>query len=123
MMYSGVIAVNSVEAGCLNASTPQSTQLCGVKRSLLDFFLPGREVEVELADAIDYEQDAFVVWDEAVGERIAKIATPTRMLRGTLIVSVKSGAWRNELSMRKQEIVGRINELLGGEIVKDIKFQ
>jgi predicted nucleic acid-binding Zn ribbon protein len=70
-----------------------------------------------------HEQDAFVVWDEAVGERIAKIATPTRMLRGTLIVSVKSGAWRNELSMRKQEIVGRINELLGGEIVKDIKFQ
>lgn len=70
-----------------------------------------------------HEQDAFVVWDEAVGERISKIATPTRMLRGTLIVSVKSGAWRNELSMRKQEIVARINELLGGEIVKDIKFQ
>lgn len=70
-----------------------------------------------------HEQDAFVVWDEAVGERIAKVATPTRMLRGVLIVSVKSGVWRNELSMRKREIVRRINELLGGEIVKDIKFQ
>ena len=70
-----------------------------------------------------HEQDAFVVWDEAVGERIAKIATPTRMLRGTLIISVKSGAWRNELNMRKQEILRRINELLGDEIVKDIKFQ
>ena len=70
-----------------------------------------------------HEQDAFVVWDEAVGERIANVATPTRMLRGTLIVSVKSGAWRNELSMRKQEVIRRINELLGGEIVKDIKFQ
>ena len=70
-----------------------------------------------------HEQDAFVVWDEAVGERIAKVATPTRMLRGTLIVSVKSGPWRNELNMRKQEVVRRINELLGGEIVKDIKFQ
>lgn len=70
-----------------------------------------------------HEQDAFVVWDEAVGERIAKVATPTRMLRGTLIVSVKSGPWRNELSMRKEEVVRRINKLLGGEIVKDIKFQ
>jgi predicted nucleic acid-binding Zn ribbon protein len=70
-----------------------------------------------------HEQDAFVVWDEAVGERIAKAATPIRMLRGTLIVSVKSGPWRNELSMRKPEILRRINELLGGEIVKDIKFQ
>jgi predicted nucleic acid-binding Zn ribbon protein len=70
-----------------------------------------------------HEQDAFVVWDQAVGERIAKIAIPTRMLRGTLIVSVKSGAWRNELSMRKQEIICRINELVGDEILKDIKFQ
>ena len=70
-----------------------------------------------------HEQDAFVVWDEAVGERIAKVATPTRMLRGTLIISVKSGAWRNELNMRKQEILRRINELLGDEIVKDIKFR
>ena len=70
-----------------------------------------------------HEQDAFLVWDQAVGERIAKIAIPTRMLRGTLIVSVKSGAWRNELSMRKQEIIRRINELVGDEILKDIKFQ
>jgi len=70
-----------------------------------------------------HEQDAFVVWDEAVGERIAAIARPSRMLRGTLIVGVKSGAWRNELSMRKQEILDRLNELLGEKIVKDIKFQ
>jgi predicted nucleic acid-binding Zn ribbon protein len=70
-----------------------------------------------------HEQDAFVVWDEAVGERIAVIARPSRMLRGTLIVGVKSGAWRNELSMRKQEIIDRLNELLGDKIVKDIKFQ
>jgi predicted nucleic acid-binding Zn ribbon protein len=70
-----------------------------------------------------HEQDAFVVWDQAVGARIAKVATPTRMLRGTLIVSVKSGAWRNELSMRKQEIIRRINELVGDEVLKDIKFQ
>lgn len=70
-----------------------------------------------------HEQDAFVVWDEAVGERIAEVAKPSRMIRGTLIVSVKSGPWRNELSMRKQEIIHRLNELLAGEIVKDIKFQ
>jgi predicted nucleic acid-binding Zn ribbon protein len=70
-----------------------------------------------------HEQDAFVVWGQAVGERIAKVATPTRMVRGTLIVSVRTGAWRNELSMRKQEIVQKLNELLGEEMVKDIKFQ
>jgi predicted nucleic acid-binding Zn ribbon protein len=69
------------------------------------------------------EQDVFVLWDKAVGERIAGVAKPTRILKGTLFVSVKTGAWRNELSMRKQEIVGRLNEILADEIVKDIKFQ
>lgn len=69
------------------------------------------------------EQDVFSLWDEAVGERIAKVAKPTRILQGTLFVSVKTGVWRNELSMRKQEIMGRLNEILNEEIVKDIKFR
>ncbi len=96
---------------------------------------PGSLRTKSLGDAIDeliarlgikkklHEQDVFVVWDEAVGARIAKVATPSHMLRGVLIVGVKTGVWRNELSMRKQEIVSRINELLGGDVVKDIKFQ
>ncbi len=70
-----------------------------------------------------HEQDIFSRWEEAVGERIGKVAKPTRILKGTLFVSVSNGAWRNELSMRKQEIVRRLNELLAEEIVKDIKFQ
>lgn len=69
------------------------------------------------------EQEVFSLWHEAVGERIAQVAKPLRMVRGTLVVSVKTGAWRNELSMRKQEIVGRLNQILAEEIVRDIKFQ
>jgi predicted nucleic acid-binding Zn ribbon protein len=69
------------------------------------------------------EQEIYSLWDEAVGERIAQVAKPLRMVRGTLFVSVKTGAWRNELSMRKQEIVGRLNRVLAEEIVRDIKFQ
>jgi predicted nucleic acid-binding Zn ribbon protein len=69
------------------------------------------------------EQDVFVLWPEAVGDRIATVAKPARILRGTLFVSVQSGAWRNELSMRKQEIIRRLNELLSEELVNDIKFQ
>jgi predicted nucleic acid-binding Zn ribbon protein len=69
------------------------------------------------------EQEVFTLWDEAVGERIAKVAKPTRMLKGTLFISVSNGAWRNELNMRKQEIVDRLNQILAEEIVKDIKFQ
>jgi predicted nucleic acid-binding Zn ribbon protein len=69
------------------------------------------------------EQDVFEFWDKAVGERIAKVARPTRISKGTLFVSVQSGPWRNELSMRREEILGRLNEIVNEEIVKDIKFQ
>ena len=69
------------------------------------------------------EQNVFSLWTQAVGERIAQVAEPTRMLRGTLFVRVQSAAWRNELSMRKHEIMSRLNEILTEEIVRDIKFQ
>ena len=69
------------------------------------------------------EQDVFEFWDKAVGGRIAEVARPTRMSKGILFVSVKSGVWRNELSMRKEEILARLNESVNEEIVKDIKFQ
>ena len=69
------------------------------------------------------EQDVFEVWDKAFGERIAEVAKPTRISKGTLFVSVQSGAWRNELSMRREEILARLNEIVNEEVVKDIKFQ
>ena len=69
------------------------------------------------------EQDVFFLWAGAVGERIASVTTPVRILQGTLFVSVKTGPWRNELTMRKKEIIDRINGSLSEEIVRDIKFQ
>ena len=69
------------------------------------------------------EQEVFEFWDKAVGERIAKVARPVRIAKGTLFVSVQSGVWRNELSMRRGEIQARLNEIVNEDIVKDIKFQ
>jgi predicted nucleic acid-binding Zn ribbon protein len=69
------------------------------------------------------EQEVFALWADVVGERIAKVAKPTRIVQGTLVVSVKTGPWRNELTMRKREIVDRLNESLGEKLVRDIKFQ
>jgi len=95
---------------------------------------PGSRIKT-LGDALDElvenlgirqklrEQDIFEFWDKAVGERIAQVARPTRISKGTLFVSVQSGAWRNELSMRREEILSRLNEIVNEEIVKDIKFQ
>ncbi len=69
------------------------------------------------------EYDAVLQWEQIVGEQIAKVSTATRITKGVLFVKVKTGTWRNELTMRKPEIIKKINTTIGEEIVGDIKFQ
>jgi len=69
------------------------------------------------------EYDAVVYWENVVGERIAQMTTATRILQGVLFVHVKSSTWRNELTLRKKEIIDKLNSIIGIEAVKDIKFQ
>ncbi|MEX0602676.1 MAG: DUF721 domain-containing protein [Bacteroidota bacterium] len=68
------------------------------------------------------EYAAVTEWEGIVGPQIAKVATATRIDRGTLVVRVNNGPWRNELRLRKEEIVGKLNDALGHRVVKDIRF-
>lgn len=62
-------------------------------------------------------------WAERVGPAIAAVTTPVRVSSGTLIVSVRSSAWMNELKMMEREIISRINTgRRRGRILK-IRFQ
>ncbi len=68
------------------------------------------------------EYDAVVYWEQAVGVQIAKMTTATRITQGTLFVQVKTSTWRNELTLRKKEIIAKLNTFVGADIVKDIRF-
>ncbi len=69
------------------------------------------------------EYDAVLRWDEAVGPHIAKVATAAQIQRGVLIVRVTNATWRYELMMRKADLIGKINTVIGETVVKDIRFQ
>ncbi len=69
------------------------------------------------------EYNAVVYWEKVVGERIAQMTTATHILQGVLFVHVKTSTWRNELTLRKKEIIDKLNNIIGINIVKDIKFQ
>ncbi|MCX7983875.1 MAG: DUF721 domain-containing protein [Bacteroidetes bacterium] len=69
------------------------------------------------------EYEAISRWEECVGARIAAEAVPERITKGILIVRVRSSVWRNELTVRKKEIITKVNTTLGKQVVKDIKFQ
>ncbi len=51
------------------------------------------------------------------------MTTATRILQGVLFVHVKTSTWRNELTLRKKEIIDKLNIVIGINVVKDIKFQ
>jgi len=68
------------------------------------------------------EYDAVVQWESIVGAQIAKVTTATRIQQGLLVVKVSNGPWRQELSLRKREIIEKLNTSLGHEVVKDIRF-
>jgi predicted nucleic acid-binding Zn ribbon protein len=68
------------------------------------------------------EYEAVERWEEVVGQQIGRVTRATKITKGVLFVRVRTGTWRNELRMRKQEIIRKINQVLGDEIVVDIRF-
>jgi predicted nucleic acid-binding Zn ribbon protein len=86
--------------------------------SALDELVKGLGIQKKLQ-----EYDAVVYWESVVGERIAQMTRATRILQGVLFVHVKTSTWRNELTLRKKEIIDKLNLVVGINAVKDIKFQ
>ncbi|MEM6531528.1 MAG: DUF721 domain-containing protein [Myxococcota bacterium] len=60
-------------------------------------------------------------WRQAVGPTLANRTHPDGFRRGVLIVKTASAAWQNELTYLRGELIEKINQTLGQEIVKDIK--
>ena len=69
------------------------------------------------------ESLALALWEQAVGEGLAKNTKPLRLYRSTLIVIVPSQAWRKELHLMRTEIVTKINENAGFRLIQDIEFR
>jgi len=69
------------------------------------------------------EYNAVVYWETVVGEQISKMTTANKISQGVLFVHVKTSTWRNELTLRKKEIVNKLNAVVGVDVVRDIKFQ
>jgi len=68
------------------------------------------------------EYDAVFHWPGVVGEQVTRVTEAQSIKNGILLVRVSNGPWRNELQMLKPEIIRKLNESLGEELVKDIRF-
>ena len=71
---------------------------------------------------IELKGKVFLVWEEAVGDG-APYSNPFRFRGDTLIVEVTDPAWINELSMRKTDILNRLERAVGERVVEDLRFE
>ena len=58
-------------------------------------------------------QALFKRWGEVVGDILATKTKPDRFERGTVWVVAQSSTWAQELRMREELVLGRLNEIAG----------
>lgn len=61
-------------------------------------------------------------WQAIVGEVLALKSSPEAFDHGQLTISVTSAPWAQELRLRKQELLKRLNETAGRELFTDLKI-
>ena len=68
------------------------------------------------------QNNALNIWNEVVGEKVAKNTEPDRVEHGVIIIKVSSPTWRQELYFQKNEIIKKINNKIGKNVIRDIRF-
>lgn len=69
------------------------------------------------------EYTIYVIWNEVVGENIARHARPIDFNHGIVTVEVDSSVWITELKFMKAKLVTALNEKLAVKKIKDMLFR
>jgi predicted nucleic acid-binding Zn ribbon protein len=62
-------------------------------------------------------------WDRILGAKAAPLAVLESLKDFTLSIKVTESVWRNELHYQRDEIRRKANEVLGGEIVREVRLR
>jgi predicted nucleic acid-binding Zn ribbon protein len=62
-------------------------------------------------------------WSEALGDRLAAVATPVSERTGTLTVECTDGVWAQELDLMQDQLLDRLREVLGERAPQALKFR
>ena len=72
--------------------------------------------------ALGLQKRLVEAWPEVAGEAIARYTDSVCIRNQTLWVHLTIPALRADLSMRRQELVRRLNAHVGGQVISDIRF-
>ncbi len=75
----------------------------------------GNDPEVATAAAI-------TAWKRASGDGLRQHAIPLQLQNDTLIVAVADAVWQKQLGAMKDQLIYKVNSILGKALVKQIEF-
>ncbi len=65
----------------------------------------------------------FNHWKDIVGVDIAKKSKPVKLYDNVLYVKAASPIWANELNLLSRQILKKINDFIGEELIVNLKFK
>ena len=68
------------------------------------------------------QQKAVIIWPKIVGTKIAENTIAELVDFNILTVKVKNSTWRNELFLKKNIILEKLNKELGPNTIKELRF-
>lgn len=71
---------------------------------------------------IQQTQLVIEIWDDIVGDIVAKNTKPLKFINGMLYVEVSNSSWLNQIPFIKEDIIQKYRLKLNKSLVKDIKF-
>jgi predicted nucleic acid-binding Zn ribbon protein len=69
-----------------------------------------------------HEYRVWEIWEDVVGETLARKARPTKIHNGKLFVTVSNSILMQELQFAKATVRDRLNAKLGTPVVRDLLF-
>jgi predicted nucleic acid-binding Zn ribbon protein len=84
-------------------------------RDVLQEFLRENKLDVKLR-----ERGLIDSWEELMGKTISRATKKIYIKEGKLFIVISSSVIRNELYMLKQEIVKKLNEKAGEDIITEL---
>ena len=68
------------------------------------------------------QQKAVIIWPKIVGTKIAENTIAELVDFNVLTIKVKNSTWRNELYLKKDAILKKLNKELGPNTIKELRF-
>ena len=87
----------------------------------LDIAIKGFLINTGLENGVK-QQNAVIIWPKIVGTKIAENTTAELVDFNVLTIKVKNSTWRNELYLKKDIILEKLNKELGLNTIKELRF-